>query len=138
MESDRLKLQIVRFAMLISIGLYFLVANMIPAHAHASPNPMIFRVITLFSFLSLGVVLLVRKLLVANPSEALRSNPEDSAAFAKWKSGQVATWALGEATALYGLVLHFTGFSAVETIPFFVAGALLIVIFPPSLPERTG
>jgi len=109
MESARRGLQIVRFAMLISIVLYFVIVRMVPSYA--SPNPMIFRVIALFAFANLGALLFLRKLLVAIPSEALRSRPEDSAALAKWKLGQLITWALGESIALYGLVLHVLGFS---------------------------
>ena len=131
MESTRRQLQIVRFAMLISILLYFVIASRIPSSA--LPNPMIFRVIALFALANLGMLVFLRKSLVANPLQALRSHPEDSAALAKWKSGQVITWAVSEAIALYGLVLHFMGFPTVQVVPFFLAGALLIVIFPPSL-----
>jgi hypothetical protein len=136
MESARRGLQIVRFAMLISIALYFGMVRMIPSHA--SPNPLIFRVIALFAFANLGALVWLRKLLVAIPFEVLRSRPEDAAALGKWKSGQVITWALGESIALYGLILHFLGFSMGQEIPIFLAGALLILIFPPSLPERAG
>jgi hypothetical protein len=134
MESARRGLQIVRFAMLISIALYFGIIRMIPSHA--SPNPVIFRAIALFAFLSLGAIVGLRKLLVTSPFEVLRSRPEDSAALGKWKSGQLITWALGESIALYGVTLHFLGFSMGQVIPFFVAGALLILIFPPNLPDR--
>ncbi|HKR85006.1 MAG TPA: hypothetical protein VJS37_12690 [Terriglobales bacterium] len=136
MESARRGLRIVRFAMLISIALYFGMARMIPSHA--SPNPLIFRVIALFAFANLGALVWLRKLLVAIPFQVLRSRPEDAAALGKWKSGQLITWALGESIALYGLILHFLGFSMGSVIPFFLAGASLILIFPPSLPDRAG
>jgi len=118
--------------MLVSIVLYFASLRMFPSSQ--SPNPLIFRLITLCAFATLGMLVLLRKVLVANPSEALRSRPDDSAALAKWKSRQLITWALGESIAIYGLLLHFLGFSTVQVVPFFLAGALLIVIFPPSLP----
>jgi hypothetical protein len=133
MESARRGLQIVRFAMLISIVLYFVIVRMIPSYAN--PNPTVVRAMALVAFANLGVLILLRKQLVRNPSQALRSHPEDSAALARWKSGQLITWALCESIALYGLVLHFLGFSAGQVVPFFVAGALLIVVFPPNLPD---
>src|SRR6476660_5388435 len=132
MESARRQLQIVCFGMLVSIVLYFASLRMFPSSQ--SPNPLIFRLITLCAFATLGMLVLLRKVLVANPSEALRSRPDDSAALAKWKSRQLITWALGESIAIYGLLLHLLGFSTVQVVPFFLAGALLIVIFPPSLP----
>jgi hypothetical protein len=134
MESARRGLQIVRLAMLISIALYFVMVKIIPSQASA--DPLIFRVIALFAFASLGALVWLRKLLVRDPIEVLRSRPQDSAALGKWKSGQLITWALGESIALYGLILHFLGFSMGQVIPFLVAGALLILIFPPSLPDR--
>jgi len=136
MESARRGLQIVRFAMLISIVLYFVIVRMVPSHAN--PNPMVFRVLALIGFLNLGALILLRKQLVRKPVEALRSHPEDSAALARWKSGQLITWAFSESIAVYGLVLHFLGFSAGQVVPFFVTGALLIVVFPPNLPEASG
>ncbi|HXU17158.1 MAG TPA: hypothetical protein VN708_18635 [Terriglobales bacterium] len=136
MESARRGLQIVRLAMLISIALYFGMVRMIPSHA--SPNPLIFRVLAIFAFANLGALVWLRKLLVATPCEVLRSRPEDAAALGKWKSGQLITWALGESIALYGLILHFLGFSMGPVIPFFLTGALLILLFPPRLPDRVG
>ena len=134
MESARRGLQIVRFAMLISIVLYFVIVRIVPSHAN--PNPMVFRVLALIGFLNLGALILLRKQLVRKPVEALRSHPQDSAALARWKSGQLITWAFSESIAVYGLVLHFL--SAGQVVPFFVAGALLIVVFPPNLPDASG
>ena len=131
MVSARRQLQIIRFAMLISIVFYFIIVSRIPSSTRS--NPMIFRILVLIAFANFGALIFSRKFLVANPSEALRSQPEDSLALAKWKFGQVLTWALSESIALYGLVLHFLGFSTVQVVPFLLAGAFLIVIFPPSL-----
>jgi hypothetical protein len=133
MESARRGLQIVRFAMLLSIVLYFIIATRIPAHV--APNPLIFRVLALLAVANLGLVVFFRTIFVRSPAEVLRSSPQDSSALAKWKSGQVLTWAFAEAIALYGLVLHFLGFPIGQVAPFFLAGALLIVIFAPNLPD---
>ena len=133
MESARRGLQVVRLAMLISIVLYFIIAAQIPAHI--APNPLIFRVLALLAVANLGLVLFLRRIFISNPAEVLRSSPEDSSALAKWKSGQLLTWAFAEAIALYGLVLHFLGFAILQVAPFFLAGALLIVIFAPNLPD---
>jgi len=133
MESARRGLQIVRFAMLLSIVLYFIIATRIPAHI--APNPLIFRVLALLAVANLGLVLFFRTIFVRSPAEVLRSSPQDSSALAKWKSGQVLTWAFAEAIALYGLVLHFLGCPIGQVAPFFLAGALLIVIFAPNLPD---
>jgi len=94
MESARRGLQIVRFAMLLSIVLYFIIATRIPAHV--APNPLIFRVLALLAVANLGLVLFFRTIFVRSPAEVLRSSPQDSSALAKWKSGQVLTWAFAE------------------------------------------
>ncbi len=132
MEAARRGLQVVRFAMLISIVLYLVIVVQLPAHT--APNPLLFRVLALLGVANVGLILFLRRIFVASPAEVLRSSPQDSTALAKWKSGHILTWAFAEAIALYGLVLHFLGFSMREVSPFFMAGALLIVVFGPKLP----
>ena len=132
MESARRGLQVVRFAMLISIVLYLVMVVQLPAHT--APNPLLFRVLALLAVANVGVLFFLRRVFVDGPTEALRTSPQDPAALAKWKSGHILTWAFAEAIALYGLVLHFLGFSMREISPFFLAGALLIVVFGPKLP----
>jgi hypothetical protein len=68
MESARRGLQIIRFAMRISIVLYFVIVRMIPSYAN--PNPMVFRAMALVAFANLGVLIWLRKQLVRNQSEA--------------------------------------------------------------------
>ena len=131
MEPLRRSLQVVRFAMLISIVLYVVITRMIPASTHSAPNPIILETVALLAFADLGILLFLRRILVSGPAEVLRTEPGESAALARWKAGQVITWALAESIALFGVVLHFLGFPITQVAPFFVVGAVVILIFPP-------
>lgn len=133
MESARRGLQVIRLAMLISITLYVVIAVLIPSHGN--PNPLIFRIVSLVAVTNVGVLFVARRLFVASAADTLKSSPDNSAALAKWKTGHLITWAFAESIAIFGLVLHFLGFPMSLARVFFVAGFLLIAIFPPSRPN---
>ena len=128
------QLQIIRFAMLASIILYFVLAETVPAHA--VPNPLVLRLIVVLAFADIAVLLVLRKILVERSAVALSAQPDDPVALVRWKTGQLITYALAEAIALYGIVLHFLGFNTLQVSPFFLAGFFLILIFAPRLPEQ--
>jgi hypothetical protein len=68
------------------------------------------------------------------PAEAiLQSQPQDAKALARLRQGYLVTYALCLSIALYGLVLHFVGFSISQIAPFFVAGLALIVFLGPKV-----
>lgn len=69
--------------------------------------------------------------------EVLATNAMDAVAVRRWQTGQLITYAFAEAIALYGLVLHFLGFTHIEVVPFLVVGFLLILFFQPRLPVAT-
>src|SRR5438270_7105661 len=120
MEAARRALQVIRFAMLFSMIALFYVASAIPSQA--TPNPIIFRALALLAVADLVILFLMRKSFVSAPAEILPSSPEDAAAINRWRSGTLISYALAEAIALYGLVLHFLGSSFTQLGPFFGAG----------------
>jgi len=46
---------------------------------------------------------------VQGAAEALRKNPEDTAAATRWRQGVIASLVCGESIALFGLTLRFRG-----------------------------
>ena len=134
-SSDSLKLlRVLQMAMLASILLYALLVWRIPAQLHPQGSTIYFA-ITVVAILSLAVLFVLRKLFALRTAIQLSNTRDDAAALGPWRAGYIISYAVSEAIALYGLVLHFLGFSAKQVAPFFIAGFLLILFLAPSLPQ---
>ncbi len=134
MESSLKVLQMVRLAMLMSIVCYVFIAKLLPSSA--TPNPIIFYAITLMSVILVAVMFIMRRTLVLPSEAALATQPGDGKALARWRIGYLLTYCLSEAVALYGLVLHFLGFTLSQVAPFYLAGFILILFFGPRHPSN--
>lgn len=130
MEASLRLLRMVQVAMLISIGLYaFIAQGYGPAPKPVAPISAITMAALAVS--TIGAVLVVRRILVKPAEAELSKNFADTGAQNRWRMGYIATYALSEAVALYGVVLRFIGFSFSQVIPFFVAGFILMLFFGP-------
>ena len=132
MEAARRIMQIIQGAFLVSIVLYAVMTKLLPASV--APNVLIFKVLALLAMGNLVMIFLLRRKLVKPSEQTLSTQPEDAGALARWRTGYLITYAFSEAIALYGLVLHFMGFTLVQVAPFFVAGFALILFYAPRRP----
>jgi hypothetical protein len=83
-----------------------------------------------------GGIFVVRRTLVLRSAESLASHPDDSLTLNHWKSGYIATYALCEALALFGLVLRFTGSDFQQSLPYYIGGFVLLFFFGPQEPAH--
>lgn len=120
--------------MLLCILIYAFITKQLPSTTHA--NPIVYPVIAFLAIWALAALLFFRRKLVKVSEKILAVSPDDAVAVRRWQTGYVIIYALSEAVALYGLVLHFLGFSPVQIAPFFAAGILPILVFAPKLPEN--
>jgi F0F1-type ATP synthase membrane subunit c/vacuolar-type H+-ATPase subunit K len=125
-------LQIMRIAMLSSIAIYVLIVKQLPSSIQA--NPVIYyAMVFLAVWVVVGVFFLQQKFVKASES-VLTTNPDDVAAQKRWRAGYLLIYAFSDAIALYGVVLHFVGFTMTQVAPFLIAGFLLIVFYSPRIP----
>ena len=129
MEAARRIIQIVRVALLACILLYALIVKMLPPTG--TQNPLVFKIITLMSVVLIVTIVAFRRIMVQRAQDALASQPEDPAAIGRWRTGYLVLYALSEAIATYGVMLHFIGFTLVQVAPFFLAGFVLILFYAP-------
>ncbi len=126
-------LRAVQWAMLGSIVLYAVVGEVLGSRAGVA-NPSLNYVFTTAGVAIVGLIFVVRRTLVLRSAENLASHPDDSLTLNHWKSGYIATYALCEALALFGLVLRFTGCRFQQSLPFYVGGFVLLFLFGPREP----
>jgi hypothetical protein len=133
MQGTLRTLRTVQWAMLGGILLYAVVGEVLGSGVRAA-NPSLSYVFTTAGVAIVGVIFVVRRTLVLRSAESLASHPDDSLTLNHWKSGYIATYALCEALALFGLVLRFTGCSFQQSLPFYIGGFVLLFFFGPRQP----
>lgn len=77
----------------------------------------------------------LRTRIISPAEQALRSQPDDALALARWRAGNIVSFALAEAVALYGLALRMMGATLLQALPFYAGAAALLLIFTPRRPE---
>jgi cytochrome b561 len=126
-------LRIVQWAMMGSILVYAVVGEVVGFRARAA-DPSLSYVFTTVGVAIVGLVFVVRRTLVLRSAENLASHPDDVLTLNHWKSGYIATYALCEALAVFGLILRFMGFKFEQCLPFYVGGFVLLFFFGPREP----
>jgi hypothetical protein len=133
MDSAVRVLRIIQIAMLVSVALYVFVGERIPVGG--KPDPALFYVLSLVSITVVGIILVVRRTLVLQSEEMLKSKSTDVATIKRWRSGYIATYALAQSLGLFGFVLRFMGFKLGQVAPFYLGGFILMLFFSPRRPS---
>ena len=134
--SNALKLlRTLQLTLLGSIVLYAIVGEVV-GPLRGSANPTLSYVLTTVGVAVVGIILVVRRTLVLRSATALAERPEDSLTLNHWKTGYIATYALCETLALFGLILRFMGFGFQQSVPFYVGGFVLLFFFGPKEPSQ--
>jgi len=126
-------LRAVQWSMLGSILLYAVLGELVGPRARGVDATLSY----VFSTLAVGIVgtiFVVRRTLVLRAAASLASHPDDALSLDHWKSGYIATYALCEALALFGLVLRFRGSQMEQSLLFYVGGFVLLLFFRASEP----
>jgi hypothetical protein len=119
--------------MLGSILLYAVVGEVLGSGARAV-DPSLSYVFTTAGVAIVGVIFVVRRTLVLRSAESLASHTDDSLTLSHWRSGYIATYALCEALASFGLILRFMGVNFQQSLPFYIGGFVLLFFFGPQEP----
>lgn len=130
-------LRTVQWSMLASILLYVAIGEVLGPQVHRVDATLSY----LFSTLAVGVVgtiFVVRRTLVLRAADALASHPDDNISLNHWRTGYIATYALCEALALFGLVLRFRGSTIQQSLLFYVGGFVLLFFFRPVQPANAS
>jgi cytochrome b561 len=128
-------LRAVQWTMLGSILIYAVVGELVGSGARGV-DPSLSYVFTTAGVAIVGIIFVVRRTLVLRSAENLVNHPDDSLTLSHWKSGYVATYALCEALALFGLILRFMGCGFQQSVLFYIGGFVLLFFFGPQEPAR--
>ena len=127
-------LRAVQWAMLASIVLYVLVGQLVGPVTRAL-DPSVSYLFATLGVAIVGIIFVVRRTLVFRAAASLASQPEDTLSLNQWRTGYIATYALCEALALFGLILRFVGGNLQQAVPYYLGGFVLLFFFRPHQPE---
>ena len=127
-------LRAVQWAMLASIVLYGILGEVV-GPVPRGVDPSLSYLFTTLAVAVVGVILVVRRTLVRRAGQSLRARPDDSLSLNHWRTGYIATYALCEALALFGLILRFRGSSWQQSILYYLGGFVLLLFFRPRQPD---
>jgi hypothetical protein len=121
-----------RGVFLLTIPLFIYALTLVPK-AERSVSPTIVAALAVLSATDVMVAAVLRARNITPAIEALRTNPDDTLALGKWRSGIVSSFTHAETVALFGVLLKFLGASWTVAGPFFAVAVLLLVIWRPKL-----
>ena len=129
-------LRAVQWSMLASILLYGVVGEIAGPVARAV-DPALSYLFTTLAVAVVGTIFVVRRTLVLRAAESLATHPDDDLSLSHWRTGYLATYALCEALALFGLVQRFLGCTLQQSLLYYLGGFVLIFFFRPRQPAST-
>lgn len=91
------------------------------------------QALVLVAVTDVALALYLRSQYIGRSVEALREQPEDASALAKWRTGNVVSFTLAETITLCGLALRFLGADWRIAGPFFAVGLMLLLLWFPRL-----
>ena len=122
--------------MLLSIGICVVIGEV--AGVHLTTDSRALYAISFVSISLVGAVLVVRKTMVLQSEEELRTRPTDPIVLARWKTGYIVTYALCEALGLFGLLLRIMGSTLSQVWPYYAGSIVMMLLFWPRVPQPTS
>jgi hypothetical protein len=126
-------LRAVQWSMLASI-LICAMLGVVVVPARRLVDPALSYLFSTLAVAIVGIIFVVRRTLVLRAAESLAAHPDDSLSLHQWRTGYLATYALCEMLALFGVVLHFLGCYFEQSALFYAGGFVLLLFFGPRLP----
>jgi len=130
-------LRAVQWSMLASILLYGVVGEVLGPVARAV-DPALSYLFTTLAVAIVGAIFVVRRTLVLRAAESLATRPEDILSLSHWRTGYLATYALCEALALFGLIQRFLGSTLQQSALYYLGGFVLLFFFRPRQPASVA
>lgn len=127
-------LRLVHGALLLAAVLYAVLMWVVPASTGDKPERLLVTMLGGFSIVIIASGFVVRRKMIQPALEALRTKPEDIGSLGHWRSGAILSATLAEAVVLFGVVVHFLGGSTIQSAGFWVAGAVVLLVWWPQAP----
>ncbi len=127
-------LRTIHGAMFFAMVLYVYIAEKVIPHELRDLNSTIPESFGIVSFALVGLAVFFRKTKIQPALEALQLKPVNPTALQRWRTGGILTAVLLEGVVLFGFTLRFLGASSRVSLPFYIVGIALMVLWWPQRP----
>jgi len=117
------------FAMILNIRMAEKLSHQEPLDIHV-----IWLALLANGLMAIGVAIFFRFKMLQPAAETLQERPDDQTALARWRAGSILSFVLVETVALFGFVLRFIGGTTWQSLPFYVVGIALMLVWWPRRP----
>jgi hypothetical protein len=82
----------------------------------------------------IGLALWFRFKMLKPAEAALRMAPDDSFALGRWRAANILSFVFSNAVVLFGFAVRFTGGTSPQSLPFYMAGFAMMILWWPRRP----
>jgi hypothetical protein len=111
---------------------------MVPTDTRLAQTFSAFPITAVCAGIAIAVFILAltsRSKILGPASAALLRRPNDALTLKNWRAGQSLSLVLSHSIAVYGLVIQMAGHRRYESLPFYVAACLLLLVWMPHAPK---
>ena len=133
LENNVRSMRIVHAVLLSSMILYILMAEKL---SHQEPHDihMIWIGFQVSGLMILAIALFFRIKMLQPAAVTLQEKPADQTALARWRAGNILSFVLAETVVLFGFALRFIGGTTWQSLPFYIVGIALMLVWWPHRP----
>ncbi|MGB8542060.1 MAG: hypothetical protein WCD49_10545 [Candidatus Acidiferrales bacterium] len=127
-------LRTVHFVLLASILLYIWAGEKVIRHNQQVPGRAFSTAFGLFAAATSVAALVVRTKTIQPALDLLQTQPNDTSALNRWRSGSILSYVLAESVVLFGFSLRIFGGTLALSAPFYIAAIVLMIFLRPQRP----
>jgi len=133
LDNSIRSIRIIYAVLLFKMILYVLTAEKL---SHQEPHDIhtIWLAFLVSGLMIVAVALSFRIKMLEPAGETLQAKADDQRALARWRAGNILSFVLVETVALFGFVLRFIGGTTWQSLPFYVVGIALMLVWWPRRP----
>jgi hypothetical protein len=133
LENTIRSMRIIYVALLFTMILYVLMAEAL-THHDVHDVHVLWLAFLLTGLMIVGIALLFRIKMLQPAIETLQEKPDDQIALARWRAGNILSFVLAESIVLFGFALRFLGGTITQSLPFYIVGVALMLVWWPRRP----
>jgi magnesium-transporting ATPase (P-type) len=126
-------IRIIHAALLLAMILYVLMAEALTRH-DLGDIQVIWFAFLLTALMIVAVAFFVRIQMLKPATETLEEKSDDPRALARYSAGNILSYVFAESVVLFGMALRLIGGTTTQSLPFYVVGISLMLVWWPRRP----
>ena len=122
------------YSVLLSAAIFYLLAAEGLFHHEAHDIHVMWLAFLVNGLIIVAIALFFRSKVLQPAAETLQAKSDDQSALARWRIGNLLSCLLAESVVLLGFALRFMGGTTMQSVPFYLVGIGLMLVWWPRRP----